>query len=145
MRCIAYASTIALALMLATTAAQADPDPALPGQVSDKIVNELAKTDLDALAGDATKYMPGTSADDFKKNFASVEKFGKSNYVDLVYSRDYGKTEKDMIYKIDFANGILFVRFLWHIHNGDWRLMHLTYKDAESLPLPEGWQHIYPK
>ncbi len=68
-----------------------------------------------------------------------------SAYTDLIYSRDYGKTEKDVIYKIDFPAGILFVRLVWQIHGGDWRLMHLTYKADENLPFPTGWEHIYPK
>lgn len=62
-----------------------------------------------------------------------------------MYSRDYGKTEKDIIYKIDFERAFAYVRFLWQVDNGKWRLINISYKTENSLPLPAGWQHIYPK
>lgn len=146
MRRTITASTIGFALMLAAAAAQADPDQALPGKMSDKIVNELAKADLDTLTADLNKFMGGKAGETIRSNFASVQKsLGASDFLELIYSRDYGKTEKDFIYKIDFANAFLFVRLLWQYHEGEWRLAHLTYKDAEDLPFPAGWEHIYPK
>jgi hypothetical protein len=147
MRRTTYAATIAfaLALIFAGAARAADPDPALPGKISEKIVGELAKADLDALSIDATKYMGEQTGATIKDSFASVKTLGASNYTDLVYSRDYGKTSKDLIYKIDFTKAILYVRLLWEVHNGDWRLSHLTFKSDSDYPFPAGWEHIYPK
>jgi hypothetical protein len=147
MRRAAYASTIAfaLALILAGPARAADPDPALPAKMSEKIVGELAKADLDTLSGDAGKYMGEQVGESLKNGFASIKTLGGSNYTDLVYSRDYGKTTKDIIYKIDFAKTFVYVRLLWEVHNGDWRLSHLTFKSETDLPFPADWGHIYPK
>lgn len=147
MRRILATPTIAFAatLILATAALAADPDPALPGKMSEKIVGELAKNDLDGLSADATKYMGEKTGAEIKTSFASIKNLGTSNYSDLIYARDYGKAEKDIIYKIDFPSALLYVRLVWHVHNGDWRLMHLTYKADENLPFPTGWEHIYPK
>ncbi|HVH81740.1 MAG TPA: hypothetical protein VM782_20225 [Stellaceae bacterium] len=146
MRQWTYGATIvAVILALAANTARAEPDPGIPNKMSEKIVDELAKTDLDALSGDATKYMGEQTGENIKNNFASIKTLGSSNYTDLVYSRDYGKTSKDFIYKIDFAKAILYVRLLWEVHNGDWRLSHLTFKTETDLPFPAGWEHIYPK
>jgi len=126
-------------------AAAADPDSTIPTRMSEKIVNELAKADLDSLSVDAAKYMGEQTGENIKNNFASIKTLGNSNYSDLVYSRDYGKTSKDIIYKIDFTKAIIYVRLLWEIHSGDWRLEHLTFKSETDFPFPAGWEHIYPK
>jgi hypothetical protein len=78
-------------------------------------------------------------------SFASIKNLGNSQYTELVYSRDYGTKEKDIIYKIDFDKAFAYVRFLWQIDNGDWHLVYLTYKTENDLPFPSGWEHIYPK
>ena len=76
---------------------------------------------------------------------ASIKDLGQSQYSELLYSRDFGKTEKDIIYKIDFDKAFAFVRFLWHVDNGNWHLVHVAYKTEGGLPFPSGWEHIYPK
>lgn len=129
----------------AATRAEAEPDAGLPARASEQILADLANTDLDAVAGKAAKYMGSQASENLKNNFASIKNLGKAQYTDLLYSRDYGKTEKDMIYKIDFDKAFAFVRFTWHIDNGDWHLIHLQYKTENDLPFPGGWEHIYPK
>jgi hypothetical protein len=125
--------------------ARADPDDALPVKASEKMLAELAKADLDSVATDAGKYMGSDVAESIKNNFASVKNLGQSQYTDLVYSRDYGKTTRDFIYKIDFEKAFAYVRFLWEVDNGNWRLVHFQYKTDNDLPFPGGWEHIYPK
>lgn len=144
MRRIAYASTMTLALLLAT-AAQAEPDATVPPRVSEKIVAELAKLDLEAVSSDAVKYMGEHAGEDLKNSFASIKNLGPSQYTDLVYQRDYGKTSKDFIYKIDFKKAYAYVRFVWEVDNDSWHLIHLQYKTDNDLPFPAGWEHIYPK
>ena len=39
----------------------------------------------------------------------------------------------------------LFVRFLYHVDNGAWRLIHIHLKSENEHPLPKEWVHIYPK
>jgi len=126
-------------------AAQAAPDATIPAAASERIVGDLAHADLNAFAVDAAKYMASDASDRLKNNFASIKDLGQSQYSELVYSRDYGQMEKDIIYKIDFDKAFAFVRFLWHVDNGNWHLVHVAYKTEGSLPFPGGWEHIYPK
>jgi hypothetical protein len=125
--------------------AQPAPDAAIPAKASEQIVADLARADLNAFAVDATKYMTPDASDRLKNNFASIKDLGQSQYSELVYSRDYGQMEKDIIYKIDFDKAFAFVRFLWHVDNGNWHLVHIAYKTEGGLPFPSGWEHIYPK
>lgn len=138
--------TLSIFVSLAAMApALADPDPAMPAKISDEIVADLAKADLDAVAAKTKKYMGDDVAERIRNSFASIKNLGNSQYTELVYSRDYGTKEKDIIYKIDFDKAFAYVRFLWQIDNGDWHLVHLTYKTENDLPFPSGWEHIYPK
>ena len=132
-------------LLASAMPVRAEPDATLPARVSDQIVADLARPDLDAVAAKTKKYMGADVADKIVNEFASIKNLGKSQYTELVYSRDYGKTVKDTIYKIDFDKAFAFVRFLWEIDNGDWHLIHLQYKTENDLPFPSGWEHIYPK
>ncbi len=135
------------ALLVAVIAgpARAEPDNTVPAKVSEAVVADLARADLDAVATAAAKYMGSSVADRIKNSFAAIKNLGQAQYTDLAYSRDFGKTEKDIIYKIDFDKGFVFVRFLWEIDNANWRLIHLAYKTENELPFPAGWEHIYPK
>jgi hypothetical protein len=143
------AAALILGGMLAATgaigAAQADPDNTIPIKVSEKVLADLARADLDATATDCAKYLGQTAAEGLKNSFASLKNLGQSQYTEEVYSRDYGHTEKDMIYKIDFQKAFAYVRFTWQVDNGDWHLVHLAYKTENELPFPSGWEHIYPK
>jgi len=140
---VAAAAGIALTTLAAP--ADAEPDGNLPTRISEKIVADLAHADLEATSADASKYLGQNSAENLKNSFAAIKNLGQSQYSDLVYARDYGQTEKDMIYKIDFDKAFAFVRLTWHIDNGNWHLVHLQYKTENELPFPSGWEHIYPK
>ncbi len=75
MRRITHASTMALALMLASAAAQADPDATVPSKISEKIIGELAELDLEGVSADAVKYMGEHKPDiDLKNSFALQSK-----------------------------------------------------------------------
>src|SRR5207244_9726512 len=146
MRRLTQALTLAGLALLAGTAAggAAGPDPTLPATVSEKIIADLARADLDAFAVDASKYMAASVTDRLKNNFASIKDLGQSQYSELLYSRAFGKTEKDIIYKIDFDKAFAFVRFLWHVDNGNWHLVHVAYKTEGGVPFPSGCDHMYP-
>jgi hypothetical protein len=148
MRRLAYALMAAGVFFAATIAAgsaQGAPDDTIPAKASERIVADLAAADLDAFAVDAAKYMAQSATERLKNNFASIKDLGQSQYSELVYSRDFGKTEKDIIYKINFDKAFAFVRFLWHVDSGNWHLVHVAYKTEGGLPFPAGWEHIYPK
>ena len=56
---------------------------------------------------------------------------------------DSAVTEKDIIYKIDYAKSLLFVRFLYHVDNGAWRLFRIRLKVEMDEAFPKDWLHIY--
>lgn len=139
---------LAAALLIVSAGAataQAPPDATIPGKASEQIVAHLARVDLDAFAGYTLKYTSSSLADRLKNNFAAIKDLGKSQYSELVYSRDYGQTGKDIIYKIDYEKAFTYVRLLWQIDNNSWTLIHISYKTENNLPFPAGWEHIYPK
>jgi hypothetical protein len=141
---LSVAAFVMAAAAVAATA-QADPDPTVPAKISQQIVADLARGDLDAVAGETVKYMGSSASERLKNSFAAIKDLGQSQYNEIVYSRDYGQMEKDFIYKIDFDKAFAFVRFLWQIDNANWHLVHLEYKTENDLPFPAGWEHIYPK
>jgi hypothetical protein len=112
---------------------------------SDLITNLLARRDVDAAAAVAAPLMEGAAAAKLKDVLQLVRGLGQSQYTDLVYARDYGRTEKDVIYKIDFDKAFLFIRYLYHVDNGAWRLIHIHLKTENEDPFPKEWAHIYPQ
>lgn len=136
---------IAASLLCLAGAAVAQPAPFDALTASSAIVNDLARQDLDAAADAAARLMETMSADRLRSTFRFVKDLGPAEYTDLAYARDYGRSEKDLIYKIDFAKSYLFVRFLYHVDNGAWHLIHITLKTEDELPFPREWTHIYPK
>ena len=76
-------------------------------KASAEITGLLARRELDAAAEAAARLMEGSSAENLKDVFQLVRSLGQSQYSDLVYARDYGRTEKDLIYKIDFDKAFL--------------------------------------
>ena len=136
-------------LCLAMFAPPAEAQPALDRfdalRPSAEITTALANRDINAAAAMASKLMASTSAERLRDVFQIVRGFGASQYTDLVYARDYGKTEKDIIYKIDFDKAFLFVRYLFHVNNGSWRLVHIHLKTENEQPFPREWVHIYPR
>jgi len=139
------AAGLVLGAAAASAAEPAGPDPALPGKLSQRIADDLARVDLDAFAADATKYIAPSAAERLRNNFASIKDLGQSQYSEMIYARDYGQNEKDIIYKIDFDKAFVYVRFLWHIDNANWHLIHISFKSEGELPFPKGWEHIYPR
>jgi len=136
-------------LCLAMSAPPARAQPSVANfdalRASAEITDDLARRDLSAAATAAAKLMASTTVDRLKDVFQIVMGFGQSQYTDLVYARDYGTTEKDVIYKIDYDKAFMFVRFLYHVDNGAWRLIHIHLKTEDEQPFPKDWVHIYPK
>jgi hypothetical protein len=136
-------------LWLALSAASAAAQPTVAAfdavAASAEITNDLARRDLDAAAFAAVKLMEATTVEKLKDSFHLVLGLGPGQYADLIYSQDYGKTEKDIIFKIDFDKSFLFVRYLFHVDRGGWRLIHIHLKTEDEEPFPKDWVHIYPK
>ncbi len=137
---------VAAALLLADAAVA---QPALDNfdalRASADITNQLVRRDVDGAAQAAAGLMEGPTVAKMKDVFQLVRGLGQGQYADLVYARDYGRTEKDIIYKIDFEKAFLFVRFLYHVDNGAWRLIHVHLKTENDEPFPKEWTHIYPR
>ncbi len=142
-RLLAAAAWLCLALPAAAQPASLDNFDAV--KTSGAIVALLAQRDLDSAADTAARLMQGSTVEKLRDVFKLVNGLGQSQYNDLVYARDFGRTEKDVIYKIDFDKAFLFVRFLYHVDNGAWRLIHIHLKSENEHPLPKEWVHIYPK
>jgi len=137
---------VALALLLAATAvAQSALDNFDAFRASAGITDQLVRRDADGAAQAAAALMEGPTAAKMKDVFQLVRGLGQGQYADLVYARDYGRTEKDIIYKIDFEKAFLFVRFLYHVDNGAWHLIHINLKIENDEPFPKEWTHIYPR
>ena len=115
-------------------------------QSSDEITRLLASRDIDAAAAAAKSAMPEQmSLDQLKNTFGAINNLGESYYHEIVYSRDYGRTGKDIIYKVAFENNFLFVRYIFQVGRGDkWYLVNLAFNTESELPFPRDWQHIYP-
>ena len=145
MRGLAISSSTAGLLLALSTAAVSAPADFDAVTISGQITEQLARHDIDAFAAMAGKYMAPSVAGKLKDVFHFIDGLGKAQYTDLVYSRDYGKTEKDIIYKIDFDKAFLYTRFLWHVDAHAWHLVQLNAKTENDLPFPGSWQHIYPK
>ncbi len=138
------AAAVSLCLTL-PAAAQPSLDSFDASGASAEIANLLAQRNIDGAAEAAAQLMPGATAEKLRDAFQLARNFGQSQYTDLVYKRDYGKTEKDLIYKIDFDKAFMYVRFLYHVDNGAWRLIHIYLKTENDLPFPKDWSHIYPQ
>ena len=135
-----------LSLVLAAASAAAQPVSGNFDAVSasTEITNDLARRDVDAAAVAASKLMEATSAEKLKDTFRLALGLGQGQYADLIYTRTYGKAEKDVIFKIDFDKAFLFVRYLFHVDHGAWHLIHIHLKIEDELPFPKDWAHIYP-
>ena len=141
-RLIAAAASLCLALPVA---AQQTTDSFDAVKASAEVTNLLARRDLEAAAEATSRLMEGNSPEKLKGLFQVVRGLGQGQYTDLVYARDYGRTGKDIIFKIDFDKAFLFVRYLYQVDNGAWRLTHIDLKTEDELPFPKDWPHIYPR
>jgi hypothetical protein len=143
---VRLASVLVASLLLALpAAAQPAPSGFDALKVSGDITGALARHDVDGAARMAAPLMEGKVGGKLKNVFDLVNALGQGQYTDLVYARDYGRTEKDIIYKIDFEKAFLFVRYLYHVDNGAWRLINIRMKTENEEPLPKDWVHIYPQ
>ncbi len=141
-RLIAAAASLCLVLPVA---AQQTTDSFDAVKASAEVTNLLARRDLDGAAEATSRLMEDNSPEKLKGLFQVVRGLGQGQYTDLVYARDYGRTVKDIIFKIDFDKAFLFVRYLYQVDNGAWRLTHIDLKTEGELPFPKDWPHIYPR
>jgi hypothetical protein len=111
----------------------------------DEIDRDIAAAAVDAavekIAGEMKSRSP---SENLRANFQVLKTFGKAQYVDRVYARDYGRTTKDFIEKINFDRAILYVRYIYTVEQGEWRLIQFNFKTEANAPFPRDWVHIYP-
>ena len=138
-------TSMLISLMLAGAAvAQPAPTPDKEADgVADQISQAIAAQDLDGAADRIAGAMRET-ADKMRPSLQGIAPLGKSQYVDRVYARSYGKTSKDVIDKIYFEQNILFLRYLFSTDQGRWRLIRFDMNTELTAPFPKGWSHIYP-
>jgi hypothetical protein len=134
-------------LLVATQVAQAQPaiDPASTIAVSEEITRRMAAKEVEAiLTGIVEATKSPAVADALRAPLQGLDSLGNSQYSERVYVRDYGRTTRDIIYKINFDNNILYVRYFFSVDKGEWRLLHFYFQTENSLPFPKEWIHIYP-
>lgn len=112
-------------------------------------IDEIDKDIAAAAIDDAVEKIAGAMktrgpSENLRANFQVLKTFGKAQYVDRVYARDYGRTTKDVIDKINFDRSILYVRYIYTVEQGEWRLMQFNFKTETGAPFPRDWVHIYP-
>src|SRR5262245_19582609 len=123
-----FALAAASPLLASPAGAQPTVDPFDAVKVSGEITAHLTRRDLAAAAAVAGRLMDPSAAEKLVDVFQLVRSLGQGQYSDLAYVREYGRTEKDVIYKINFDKAFLFVRYLYHVDNGAWRLIHIHLK-----------------
>jgi hypothetical protein len=134
-----------MSLMLADAAGAqptAPPDRDVDG-VAGEISRAIAAGDLDGAAGKIAETLR-EGADKVRPGLQSIAPLGKSQYVDRVYARAYGKTSKDLIDKIMYEQNVLYVRYLFSVDQGGWRLIRFDMNTELTAPFPKDWAHIYP-
>ena len=141
---LACAACLWIVLSVPAARAQQYPDASEPVRISGEISELLMRQDVDAAVAKAAPISLISPAD-LKNFFNKILNLSDGRYTDLVYSRLYGQTEQDIIYKVRFANAILFVRYLYHVDGGKWKLFNLAFDTESNRPFPEDWHHIYPK
>ncbi|MBN9450399.1 MAG: hypothetical protein J0I42_00485 [Bosea sp.] len=83
--------------------------------------------------------------DQFKRTILGLDVIGKAYYYDKIVDRFYGKTGKDIIYKITTENNIYFIRFIVHRRTEDiWIITNLAIQTETQAPLPKIWGPITP-
>ena len=145
----AAASSVLLAIgcltMPGAAAAQPAPDGAVAAQVSEEITHQLGRGNMDlALRTIAAAMKSEATAQSLRGSLQAIKGFGRNQCADRVYARDYGKTNKDFIDKLNFDSSTVYVRYLFSVEEGEWRLINFAFKTETSLPFPKDWAHIYP-
>ena len=125
--------------------AQPAVDGAVAAQVSEEITRQLGQGDMDvALRTIAVAMKSEATAQSLRGSLQAIKGFGRNQYADRVYARDYGKTNKDIIDKLNFDNSTVYVRYLFSVEESEWRLINFAFKTETGLPFPKDWAHIYP-
>jgi hypothetical protein len=78
-----------------------------------------------------------------RKLILSLDVMGKPFYNDKVVDRFYGKTGKDLIFKISTDTNIYFFRFILHRRISDnWVVTWFGVQTEVQAPLPRVWSHM---
>ncbi len=83
--------------------------------------------------------------DQFKKTILGLDIIGKPFYFEKIIDKSYGKTGKDIIFKIATDNNIYFFRFILHQRTEDnWIVTWLAIQSEMQAPLPRVWSYMNP-
>lgn len=81
----------------------------------------------------------------FRKTVMGLDIIGAPFYHDKIVDRFYGKTGKDLIFKIASDNNVYFFRFILHKRASDnWVITWLGIQTEMQAPLPRVWSHMLP-
>lgn len=83
--------------------------------------------------------------DHFKKTIMGLDIIGVPFYYEKIIDRFYGKTGKDLIFKISSDTNVYFFRFILHKRAADnWAVTWLGIQTEMQAPLPRVWSHMLP-
>ncbi|MPZ56296.1 MAG: hypothetical protein GEU91_07285 [Rhizobiales bacterium] len=144
-RALLLGALFSLAIVASANTQPAPPDDKIAIAFADRISRDIAAGEVDgaiAKVADAIKTSP-QSIQILEANAQTLKTLGKSHYVERVYARDFGRTTKDLIDKIQFDRTPLYVRYIFTVYKDEWRLQRFNFETAITT-LPSDWGHIYP-
>jgi hypothetical protein len=115
-----------------------------PAAIADAVSKSLSRLDLDEATGMLRIYMGAAAAEKVRPLLEPFKNFGANQYTEKIYQRDFGKTTRDIIYKHNFDKAVVYSRYIFHLENNKWIVLHFAFKTENELPFPKDWQHIYP-
>ena len=129
-------------------AGQAAPKPLGLGEVEQIIaafVGDLTTGEYEKAASTLGNLGEPYDADTTRKAVLGLNASGKPLYSDKIIEKEYGKTGKDVIYKVATKDNFLFLRFVLHKAEADnWIVGWFSAQTETQAPLPRVWSHIYP-
>jgi hypothetical protein len=113
--------------------------------ILDGIAGKVAAERYDEVTDELTRLIGDPSqTDKLRKAFQAFAPLGKPVYSDKIVDRAYGSSGRDVIHKIAYEQGMLFLRFIVHRRANGWGIINFSFQTENEAPLPRAWQHINP-
>lgn len=110
-----------------------------------EFIDDLAALKFDDAFRAMSILGPPYNGDQFRKTVSGLEIIGKTYYYEKIIDKNYGKTGKDVIFKIVSENNIYFFRFVLHQRTeNNWLVINLAVQTETQAPLPKVWGQVLP-
>lgn len=144
------ARTLAIVVLLAmgSTGSYATSNPLRLNEIEAIIsdfMDDLTAQDFEKAAKTISALGAPYDTEQFRKIIKGLDATGRPLYNDRVIDKYYGKTGKDIIYKVMSKDNAYFVRFVLHKREGDnWIVGWFAAQSEMQAPLPKVWSHVIP-